>query len=192
MLRRTAVVLGTLALLAFALGRSPAAPVPTHLMPKDTPFSYPTTVGTTWVYDLGGREDTRTISKVEDKDGAKLVTTEHVLADGKRSHHMTLSVSAKGVFLVAEQGRTYETPWCIFKLPHKEGDTWKTEGHGGNMTAGPMEKVKVADGEVTAARVEWDVGDGRVASYWYAHGVGLVKMAGAASIRLKSFTPGKP
>jgi hypothetical protein len=161
-------------------------------MPKEAPFAYPTTVGTTWVYDMGGgREETLTISRVEDKDGAKLVTTERVGADGKRSHHMTLSVSAKGVYLVSEGGRAYQTPWCIFKLPHREGDTWQTEGHGGDMKAGPVEKVKIPAGEVTAARVEWTLGDGRVANYWYAHGIGLVKMGGAANKGLKSFTLGK-
>jgi hypothetical protein len=63
-----------LGLLAFA----PAAPVPKHLMPKDPPLTFPTTVGTKWVYELpNGSEQTIVISEVkEEKDGAKVVTME--------------------------------------------------------------------------------------------------------------------
>jgi hypothetical protein len=192
MLRRGAIVVAALAVLAVGVEQLPAAPVPTHLMPKDKPFSFPG-VGATWVYTSGnGREETITISSVEDKDGAKLITTEYVRPGGN-CHYMTWSVRASGVFLVAEDGRTYPTPWCVFKLPHKEGDTWKTEGHGGDRKAGPMEKVKVAAGEILAARVEWDLGGGRIASYWYADGIGLVKMdsVGGPGKELKSFTRGQ-
>ena len=189
MTRRLVVVVVALACVAVGVENLAAAPVPKHLMPKDPPFNYPATVGTTWVYDCGGREETLTISKVEAKDGAKLITTEYVGAGGNR-HHMTLSVGAAGVFLVAEGGSTYPTPWCIFKLPHKEGDTWKTAGHGSDMKAGAMEKVKVPVGEITAARVDWDLG-GRNVVYWYADGIGLVKMEGGANKGLKSFTRGK-
>ena len=188
---RCVAVVVALACVAVGVEHLPAAPVPKHLMPKDPAFNYPATVGTTWVYDLGGgREETVTIAKVEDKDGAKLVTTEYVRVGG-RSHHMTWAVGSAGVFLVAEGGRTYPTPWCIFKLPHKEGDSWKTAGHGGDMRAGPIEKVKVDAGEITAARVEWDLGEGRTVAFWYADGIGLVKTDGGVFKGLKSFTRGK-
>ncbi|AMV29517.1 hypothetical protein VT84_34300 [Gemmata sp. SH-PL17] len=166
-----------------------AAPVPKHLMPKEPRFAHPTRVGTTWVYDVGNKqESTRQISQVEEKNGAALVTTEYVHAGGKRSHHMTLSVSDKGIYLVAEHGSTYPVPWCIFKLPHKEGQTWTTEGHGGDMKSGPVEKVKTPAGEILAARVDWECNPGQVVSYWYADGFGLVRMSGPASVSLKSFT----
>jgi hypothetical protein len=188
--RRAAVVVVAVGCVAVGVEHLAAAPVPKHLMPKDPPFNYPATVGSTWVYEFpNGREETIQIAKVEEKDGAKLITTEYVGAGGNR-HHMTQSFSSAGVFLVAEGGRTYPTPWCIFKLPHKEGDTWKTAGHGGDMTAGPMEKVKVGAGEITAARVDWDLG-GTPVKYWYADGIGLVKMEGGANKGLKSFTRGK-
>lgn len=192
MTRRVAVVAGVLACVAVGVERLPAAPVPKHLMPRDPPFNYPATVGTAWVYTFAnGVEETITVAKVEEKDGAKLVTTEYVRPNGN-AHHMTLSVGPAGVFLVAEGGRTYPTPWCIFRLPHREGDTWKTEGHGGDMRAGPMEKVKVPAGEIAAARADWDLGGGRTVSYWYADGMGLVKMGGGgADKELKSFTRGE-
>jgi hypothetical protein len=175
--------------------RVAAAPVPKHLMPKDQPFSLPTMVGTTWVYDSGGQEQKLVISKVEDgKDGTKLVTTELVKADGTRAHYMTQSVGPKGIFLVAERGTTYAKPWCLFKLPHKEGDEWETAVRV-PMTAGPAEKVKVPAGEIEAARVEWGTGKNRIATYWYAPGIGLVWMQGHTTWKLnwklKSFTPGK-
>jgi hypothetical protein len=158
-------------------------------MPKEPPCFYPTAVGTTWVYDCRVGEETITISKVEDKDGGKLITTEYV-RNGMRSHHMTQHVTPKGVFLVAEHGSTYAKPWCICKLPHKEGETWQTEGHGADMQAGPVEKVKMPIGELTAGRVEWGAGNNRIATYWYAQGIGLVGMSGGNTKKLKSFTLG--
>lgn len=191
MTRRVAVVVVAVAGLAVGVERLAAAPVPKHLMPKDAAFNYPATVGTTWVYEYANaREEKIVVASVEQKDGAKLVVTEYVRAGDKRSHHMTWSVGPAGVFLVAEGGGTYPKPWCIFKLPHKEGDTWKTEGHGSDMRAGPVEKVKTPAGEILAARVDWEIG-GRTVSYWYADGTGLVKMQGAADKGLKSFARGK-
>ena len=170
---------------------APAAPVPKHLMPKEQPFAFPTTVGTTWVYvDGNNTESTIRISAVEEKDGAKHVITEYVYADGTRPHHMTRAVSDQGVFLVAEHGGKYSEPWCVFKLPHKQGQRWET-GHG-LRTSGPVETVKVPAGEFVAARVDWQMDETRVARYWYAHGVGVVFTDGGGSIwKLKQFTPGK-
>jgi hypothetical protein len=190
-MRRYAPGAVTLGALFLSLCGLSAAPVPTHLMPKEPPCFYPTEVGTTWVYDHGDAEETITISEVEDKDGGKLITTEYVRANG-RSHHMTQLVTAKGVFLVAEHGRTYPMPWCIFKLPHKVGDTWKTEGHCKDMKSCPAEKLKLPIGELTAARAEWDLGN-RTAVYWYVQGIGLVGMAVGDDVKykqLKSFTRG--
>jgi hypothetical protein len=99
-------------------------------MPKDQPFAFPTAIGTTWVYlDANGTESTVQISSVEVKNGQKHVVTEWVNADGTRRHHMTRALSDKGIFLVAESGSNYSEPWCVFKLPHKEGQKWDT-GHG--------------------------------------------------------------
>ncbi|HEY1191208.1 MAG TPA: hypothetical protein VGE74_26470 [Gemmata sp.] len=166
--------------------------MPKHLMPKGDGFNFPAVVGTTWVYEENGtNEVTLTISKVETKDGAKLVTAERVEVNGVRKHYMTWSVSEKGIFLVSELGSTYPVPWCICKLPHKEGDTWKTEGHGGDMTAGPVEKAKTAAGEIRAYRVDWDLGPGNTVHYWYAPGFGLVRQQGSPTWALKSFTKGK-
>src|SRR5579872_908435 len=66
-----------------------AAPVPAHLMPKEPPLAFPTRPGTTWVYEGIDDERTVVISAVKElKDGSKLVTTENVGADGKRTPDM--------------------------------------------------------------------------------------------------------
>jgi hypothetical protein len=175
-----------------------AAPVPTHLMPKDPPLTFPTRVGTKWVYETGSGDMTVVISEVkEEKDGARLVTAEQISADGTRTLYMVWHVSTGGVLLVAERGRHYAEPWCIFKLPHREGQTWGTRSRYvgdkadlvGEMTSGPTEKVRVPAGEFSTMRVEWAINGRKLAPYWYAHGVGLVQLG--QHMKLKSFTPGK-
>jgi hypothetical protein len=176
-----------------------AAPVPAHLMPKDPPFAFPTSVGTTWVYEGDYGKRTIVITEVkEEKDGAKLVTTEKLDENGKRTPYQVTRLSTEGLFLVAEGRRKYEEPWCILKLPHRPSQTWKAEVSGNGppgiatMTAGPMEKVNVAFGEFSAVRIDWELkykGGGRKVTCWYVHGLGLVQMD--ENMKLKSFTPGK-
>jgi hypothetical protein len=198
MIRRLLPLVSALLLISFAV--APAAPVPTHLMPKDPPLAFPTRVGTTWVYDGAYGKLTIVISAVKEaKDGAKLVTTEIVGEDGKRTPHMVQRISAAGIFVVSEAGENYTEPWCFLKLPHRPGRTWETKLDGralpgtGTMTAGPVEKVKVPLGEFSAARADWHYhfkgGGGLKATYWYADGVGLVQMNDKQM--LKSFTLGK-
>ena len=43
---------------------APAAPVPTHLMPKEPPPFFPTKVGAKWVWQSGGREDAEVVTEV--------------------------------------------------------------------------------------------------------------------------------
>jgi hypothetical protein len=178
-----------------------AAPVPTHLMPQDTPppLDFPTARGTTWVYEGDYGKRTVVVTEVqEEKDGAKLVTTEKIGADGKRTPYLVTRISAEGVFVVAEGRRKYDEPWCILKLPHRPGRTWQTEVSGNGpagiatMKTGPIEKVTVAAGTFLAARVEWELkykGGGRKATCWYAHGVGLIQMD--ENMKLTTFTLGK-
>jgi hypothetical protein len=109
---------------------------------------------------------------------------------------MVWRITTGGLFLVSERGQNYAQPWCLCKLPHRDGQTWETrfrhEGHPsesvGKMTAGPIEKVRVPAGEFSAARVEWELDGAKLAPYWYAHGVGLVRLGDL--MKLRSFTPG--
>src|SRR5262245_56167456 len=81
--------------------RAFAAPVPTHLMPKDQPIPFPTRVGTTWVYEVSGSEHTRVITDSKEKDGATLVTSEWRDAQGNKISEVVWSITAKGVFVVS-------------------------------------------------------------------------------------------
>jgi hypothetical protein len=178
-----------------------AAPVPAHLMPEDPPLAFPTRVGTTWVYEGNYGKQTIAISEVtEERDGAKLVTTAYVGEDGKRTPHMVQRISAEGVFLVAEGGKRYVEPWCILKLPHRVGQKWEARHRRvgeelefvDQMTAGPIEKVRVAAGEFSAARVDREIpfrGAVIKGTYWYAHGIGLIRLDD--DMKLKSFALGK-
>lgn len=193
------VVLGLALVLAPGAGRTPAAPVPKHLMPKDPPpLIYPTAVGTTWVYAANGGEVTIVASKVEDADGGKRITLDRLNADNTRTHHMTMLVSAKGMYLAVELNDPYDAPWCMLQLPHVAGQTWDTKPArkgqvlvNGTMKAGPVEKVKVPAGEIEAIRVEWSLGGNQAATYWYAPGYGLVQQSGGTNWQLKSITAGK-
>jgi len=196
------VLLASSLLALSVVATAPAAPIPKHLMPKEPAFAFPTKVGTTWVYEMGGKDKTLVISESEDAREGKRVTTEWVEPDGKRSPHMVRLVTTKGIFLVEEVGEKCEAPVCQMKSPHREGESWKTKASLGptlsitvNRTAGPIERVKVPAGEFAAARVncEFDPDFEAIptvkASFWYADGIGLIQMGD--DMKLKSFKLGK-
>src|SRR5262249_11865856 len=134
----------------------PAAPVPTHLMPRDPPLTFPTTVGTKWVYELpSGAEQTIVISAAtEERHGAKEVKRE-CDAGSKRTPDKVRRGSNQGIFVLVDGVQKHAEPLCIVKFPHREGRTWETNfQHVGNMdelkarrVAGPFEKVRVPAGE---------------------------------------------
>jgi hypothetical protein len=169
-------------------------------VPKDPPLTFPTSVGTTWVYERKSVEETIVISEVkEERDGAKRVTTEKVEKGGKRTPHAVMSISARGVFVVSEVGEVYDSPWCLLKLPHRPGQSWEVKTRGGaflgdgTMTARPVETVREPAGEFSAARVVRKLAlverRPEQVTYWFADGVGLIQTDDG--LRLKSFTPGK-
>lgn len=194
MARLLTALFSLVALLSFV----PAAPVPTHLMPRDPPMTFPTTIGAKWVYELpGGGEKIMVISEVKkEKDGAKVVTMEYV-EGGKKTPYQVRRVSNQGIFVLVDGGQKYEEPLCIVRLPHREGATWETnlryvgnvDERRGRRVAGPFEQVRVPAGVFSAARIEWELNDGQTGTNWYVNGIGLLK--GSNFMELKSFTPGK-
>jgi hypothetical protein len=191
-------LLSALVCMVTAAALGPAAPVPKHLMPRDRPLEFPTRVGTKWVYERNGVEETHVISETKDeKDGTRLVSIERVAEDGTLTPYWVERVAPGGVSVEVEAGRRYEKPWCMIAFPHREGRSWKYQlpSGDGTMTAGPVEDVRVPAGKFSAARVvdEYLVETKREqVTYWFAHGVGLVRMdAGGQEMKLKSFTPGK-
>ncbi|MBA4066154.1 MAG: hypothetical protein C0501_21040 [Isosphaera sp.] len=185
-MRRPLVPLGLSVLVASA----PAAPVPTHLMPKADPLYFPTRVGAGWVYVTDtGKELRRGVTAVKDGDGGKVVTT----ADDTFGNADWL-VSEKGLWMTGMAGRACDPPTLMLKLPHAAGATWQAAGCGGQKGAfaahGPDE-VEVPAGKFRAVRVEIEWNPNTKVTFWFAPGVGVVKNAGTIRMGLKSFTPGK-
>jgi hypothetical protein len=157
--------------------------------PKDTakePVYFPTVEGTTLVYQVGDREETEVVTKVEVKDGSKEVHISSV-QDGVNKPLMVVRVSKDGLYLLEETGQKYDTPWCILKLPVKAGDTWQTTTSRpdvGNLatsdTLKSVEQLTVPAGKFENAAVV--VSTTKVAlrpptvTYWFADGVGWAKI----------------
>jgi hypothetical protein len=182
---------------------APAAPVPKHLM-KDRPtYYFPITVGTKWEYACG---IVLIVSKVEERDGTKVVTVERVNGN-KRTLDEVVEVSTGGLIRTELPMGKFERPYVLLKTPFQVGDTWMcdTAGLGAGVpasksihTVAGTEQVEVPAGTFETVRVDIESPPGAAAkkpklSAWYAPNVGLVKMSeGKLDIwALKSFTPGK-
>jgi hypothetical protein len=184
--------------LAFFLSAQ-AAPVPTHLMPKVSPF-YPTEVGTKWEYEQDGMNSTEEIIRAEVRDGKTVLT---IRVQSRGTWERTFEVSKDGVYWRTD-GR-FKVDECLLRFPVKAGDSWAVEvprqkgllAHTGRMTVGKGEEVTVPAGTFRATRVVFEVTakNGRVLAkpetytYWYAPEVGLVRFSFPTGDRtLTSFT----
>ena len=199
---RLLILTPTLTLLA---ALAPAAPVPKNTKPV---LYFPTTVGAKAEYEHSGGTQTRTVTAVEDKDGAKLVTVEvdRAYVNGLRDRYTTTTrVAADGVYHMSDSLAERDRPLLLLKLPHRDGASWEVEsavrlkGDALKVTdrytckaSGP-EEVRVPAGTFKAIRVEERNGT----VVWYAPSVGVVKVrtvstrTGFQDMVLKSFTPGK-
>ncbi len=171
------------ALLALAACASYAAPAPVPRV-KDADLYFPVEVGATWTYTLAlhKREDTATVTHVEQTKAGKLVTVGRVEKD-KTVTAMKVLVSKNGVYEVEVGGEKFDPPRCVLKLPAKAGDTWKrkrpdSDELEGTATVACAEEVETPAGKYQAIRVDWEITSaGRMqrASFWYAPRVGMVK-----------------
>lgn len=192
MLRGLAVAVA----LALFLAAAPAAPVPTgpRLSLAPPPF-FPTSVGTKWVYQDGDYEWTEIITAVEtQKDGAFNISISRVGSDGKTTLWDQVLVSDRSLTRLAVKGVPFKKPVCLLKLPHKSEQTWENDFNGRALTfeAFEPERIKVPAGEYEALPVEVQRPGWGNETYWYARGVGLVKMEiSSGDTVLKSFTPVK-
>src|SRR5262245_2258872 len=163
----------TLLALAILLG-SPFAPAP-----PAAPAYYPTEVGAENVYSNGKSEFTYVVTAVEEKDGAQIVT---MMRKSPREPalqpHETMSVSARGLFLVRSASAPWDAPMCELKLPHRDGQRWDFVAtfpgykSTGKCTAHGPEQVKTPAGTFDAIRVESEAqvegGELRRTTNWYA------------------------
>lgn len=197
-------------LLATAIFLSVVEPAPpTKVPPKEARY-FPTTVGTRWVYDVrSGIEKVqveRVITKVEEKDGAHIVTVVQEYK-GETEPVGKFIVSAKGLQQVEYGGKTIaDPPDLLLKLPAKPGDIWeppagkKVEPREPKLTytLTAIEEVEVPAGKFRAVRVDSVLEETGHQPYrqttWYAQDIGMIKwIRGGDEFTqvLRSFTPGK-
>jgi hypothetical protein len=195
----------TVAILAPLAALAPAAPVPKAA--DKPPLFHPTRVGDTSVYSECGCDSTYVVTGVEDRDGAKLVTTRREPSAEAGSYETLVRVAPDGVFEVSTGSITLTPPMCRLRLPHKDGASWSgrtnyrtvpTPREWTSTTVG-WETVEVPAGRVRAIRVEHEYrwvglpGEGlHKETYWHSPGLGVVKwVSGQKAGVLKKFTPGK-
>jgi hypothetical protein len=192
---RIAALLLTLAMLAMAAPR-----------PKDTakePVYFPTTEGTTLVYQVGESEETHVVTKVGEKGGAKIVHVDQIQPGGGMTPLQVVRVSEEGLSLVEEAGKAYYPEWLMLKMPAKPGDKWESKtarlGIGRieeSCTVGTPDKLTLPAGTFTAIPVTstQTIGQGNMHQciYWYVENIGVAKitMNGTTVRELKSVTVG--
>ncbi len=193
----------TLLLLAVAAPLA-AAPVPKDFRAKE-PF-FPTVVGTKWEYAIEGTDTLDHIREVtsreREKDNSCTFEETWTAAAGVYGKYHTCRANTAGLAeLRSGRGQWFELPHLKFKADAPPGDTWDA-GVGstkpgekpwftGTREAG--EAVTTPAGKFRAIKVVLRNGRGEVDAYWYAPGVGLVKLRtdNGKTIVLSKFTPGK-
>lgn len=173
-----------------------AAPVPTHLMPKPDPMTFPTEVGTTWTYQKKDLVVTRSIIAVEVKGKVKIVRIAESLGD-QESAADTIEIRSGGWYWTHIGNVELRSPCVLLKLPCKAGESWDADAHGSKSTIKERERVTVPAGKFEAIRVRCSyAGPEGLRCWcdrWYADGIGEVKyvhQSGEEQV-LKSFTRGK-
>jgi hypothetical protein len=181
-----------------ALPPAVAAPrLPDH--PSAPALYFPTHVGAKWIYQNGLAEYAKVIIKVERDDKMLIVTTAIVNDRGERTEYEKMAVSTEGLFFVENlrHGLKPKSPASLLSLKHRPGEEWTDSLHGYAHKASEPEWIDVPAGRFKAIRVEQSVdSDGQRGknTFWYAEGVGLVKVEQFYVLRptvLKSFDPGK-
>jgi len=185
-----------LLVLILPLAVAPAAPVPTHLMPKPVPMTFPTEVGTKWVYQKNELILTKTVTAVEVKEKTTIVRIGQALGDAETDPE-TVEIRPDGWFWTHIGDAAIEPPLPFLKLPCRSGDVWAIPRDEARRTIREREQVTVPAGTFEALRVECEyTGPGgirRWSNHWYVDGLGEVKLAcwdGSEQL-LKSFTRGK-
>lgn len=167
----------------------------------DEALYFPTTVGDTAVYVEGDAEFTETVIKVEDADGAKIVSLNRGTG-GKvlPPEYQRVKVSAKGVALVELYGTKFDPLLWELQLPAKVGSKWTFERASDTgkyfdvRVIHGVETVEVPAGRFMAVKVvrSRTLDNREFGVKWYAPRVGLVKSEyGKETKLLKSFTPAR-
>ncbi|MGL4555278.1 MAG: hypothetical protein ACRC33_29275 [Gemmataceae bacterium] len=170
----------------------------------DEKFIYPMTVGTTWTYRVGENRYDIKLTKME-KVGKTDCARLEMIVDGKARSFEHLAVTDGVLSRYSFEAKEANPPIPLLKLPPKAGEKWNVESKlDGQVYKGTLEstleKVKVPAGEYPAVKVagpDMDLNGAKFSvTYWFASGVGLVKLqselAGLKVVfELEKVTPGK-
>src|ERR1700690_188595 len=92
---------------------------------KDLPGYYPTTVGDRWVMEMLSKtstsEYTEVVTNVEKKEGVLIGSVGREIAGKVGPQSSQMKVADKGLFRMSNLGTTYDSPYCVLKLPLKSG-----------------------------------------------------------------------
>jgi hypothetical protein len=185
-----------LLLLFLPLAVAPAAPVPTHLMPKPLPMDFPTEVGTTWVYQTKELILTETVTAVEVNEKTTIVRIGRVLGD-RECYPETVEIRPSGWFYTHIGDAAITPPHRFLQVPCRLGDSWAVRQDKTRLTIREREQLTVPAGTFEALHVECEysdpTGERRWSHHWYVDGIGEVKRADGVWVDrlLKSFSRGR-
>jgi hypothetical protein len=185
--------LAVFALCAGALAL-PAAPVPTHLMPKEETLFHSVRPGDTFVYVCNGGECKITIATADRTNEGYKVVQAGTHTNGTKYERVML-VSRTGVRMIRADNLDYAEPYPWLSLPPVTNNKWTTKQFGVTFyfKSADWEDLELPYGKVRALRTEYGLDEKYGAGvYYWAHGLGCVKWAEARNEgELKAFTPGK-
>jgi hypothetical protein len=205
MIRLLTVLVCVVAIVSFL----PAAPVPEHLMPKESPLYYAMKKGASWVYLEGEEEYRYAITEVEkDMQGDAAIVTVCARENGKETPYRKVKVSREGLRWLSRGSSAYDKPIWALLCPVQANQKWSVQYSGpgiangeGTMKVTGTETVKVPAGTFSTVRVEMTLlvpvpNQNEPITHhetsWYSAGIGLVKRESGDNTRvLKSFTRGK-
>jgi hypothetical protein len=184
--------------LFFVIGVA-AAPVPKELK-KKFPDYYPLAAGSVWEYKFGSNVWTTRVAEYEVKDGVKTAKLKCVFQD-KEMAARVVRVDKTGVTQSYVDMKA-DTKALILKFGLVDEEGWEVLDDqskvSGKFTLKGTEKVTVPAGTFEAVVLTQTIPDTKTSfRYWYADGVGLVKLVQTDSgfdqipLELKKYTPGK-
>lgn len=163
---------------------------------------YPLEVGNTWTYQVMGNPITMKVEKHEkvgDVMTAKIITE----VSGQTVASENVAVQDDGIYRYAINGQQPESPAKFLALPPEADATWevKTKIQNQDITGSfvlKSEKITVGETEYDTILADGQnfqiAGQKTSIKYWFAEGVGIVKLSFSldgqdAVLELQEFTP---
>jgi hypothetical protein len=169
---------------------------------------YPLALGSSWEYKAGDNKFTLKVTKYEKVGDALCARVEMLIKDKDKEKSQSfehVGVTDDGVYRYSFEGKEAKPPVLFFKLPPKQGETWKVDSKvGGEAVKGTFknngqEEVKVPAGSYKAwvvASQDLEANGVKMSvTYYIAEKVGMVKQLVEVSgqkivIELEKYEPG--